>query len=665
MISKAIKSVKLKLIILISLFLCRYKWRILNVPKFKNPLVSIIIPVYNKFEYTYRCISSIIKSEENISYEIIIANDNSDDETKIIDKYIKNIIVINNQVKYNYLINCNRASKIAKGKYILFLNNDTKVLKDWLSSLVKLIQNDEKIGMVGSKFIYSNRKLQEAGGIVFNNGQCINYGNGDNPDYPQYNYVKEVDYISGASIMIKKDIWENLGGFDERFSPAYYEDTDFSFKLRSNGYKVLYQPKSVVLHYEGISNGKYLNTGIKKYQEINKIKFIEKWKNELINQQDTMNTFLAKDRVFNNNRILIIDHKVPNFDKDAGGRCTYMYLNLFKEIGFQVTFIGNDFKKYEPYTSILQQNGIEILYGKIFEKTIKEWLKTYLKYYKYVYLQRAEVTITYLDYILKYFSGKIIYFGHDLNYIRLQRQYNITKNINNLINSNRLEKIENYIISKANIVHVVGNYEENLIREKFKNKIVRNIPIYIFENEIKNVEKDFYQRKNIIFVGGFSHQPNEDGVLWFAKEIYPKIYNTYPEIIWYIVGSNVNDQIKNLESKNIKILGYLSDEKLKELYNECRIAIAPLRFGAGIKGKIIEAAYNQIPMVTTSIGAEGLNNATEAFIVEDDPLKFSDIICKLYTDFAKLKIMSDSGKIFIEKFFSKKKAKEIIMMDIN
>ena len=165
--------------------------------------------------------------------------------------------------------------------------------------------------------------------------------------------------------MIKKDIWENLGGFDERFSPAYYEDTDFSFKLRSNGYKVLYQPKSVVLHYEGISNGKYLNTGIKKYQEINKIKFIEKWKNELINQQDTMNTFLAKDRVFNNNRILIIDHKVPNFDKGAGGRCTYMYINLFKEIGFQVTFIGNDFKKYEPYTSILQQNGIEILYGKI------------------------------------------------------------------------------------------------------------------------------------------------------------------------------------------------------------------------------------------------------------------------------------------------------------
>ena len=650
--------------ILISLFLFRYKWRILVVPEFKNPLVSIIIPVYNKFDYTYRCISSIIKSESNISYEIIIANDMSKDETKIIDKYIKNIIVINNKEKYNYLINCNKASKLAKGKYILFLNNDTKVLKDWLISLLKLIQKNEKIGMVGSKLIYPNGKLQEAGGIVFNNGQCSNYGNGDNQEYPEYNYVKEVDYISGASIMIKKDIWEIVKGFDERFSPAYYEDTDISFKLRKNGYLVLYQPKSVVIHYEGISNGKNLNSGIKKYQEINKIKFIEKWKNELINQKDTKNTFSARDRCFNKNRILVIDQKVPNFDKDAGGRCTYMYLNLFKEIGLQVTFFGNDFKKYEPYTNILQQNGIEVLYGKVFKKNHLDWLKNNLKYYKYVYFQRPEVTIKYIDYIMKFFDGKIIYFTHDLNYVRFQRQYNLTKNINHLENSHRLEKMENYIISKADVVHVVGNYEERIISEKFANKIIRNIPIYIYENEITNVQKDFSMRKNIIFVGGFSHAPNEDAVLWFSKEIYPKIYKTYPEIIWYIVGSKVSEKIKCLESENIKILGYISDEKLKKLYNNCRIAIAPLRFGAGVKGKIIEAAYYQIPLVTTSIGIEGLDNSTNAFIIENDPLKLSELICDLYVDYTKLKIMSDSGKIFIEKYFSKKKAKEVIMMDI-
>ena len=365
MLLKLIKFKKVKLLILISLFLCSYKWRILVVPKFEKPLVSIIIPVYNKFYFTYHCISSIIRTESNIPYEIIIANDMSNDKTKIIDKYIKNIIVVNNNIKYNYLINCNIASKFSKGKYILFLNNDTKVTKDWLISLLTLIRTHENIGMVGSKLVYPNGKLQEAGGIVFNTGQCSNYGNKDNPNFPQYNYVKEVDYISGASIMVKKEVWDKLGGFDERFSPAYYEDTDFAFKLRKNGYKVLYQPRSIVIHYEGVSNGKDLKSGIKKYQVINKLKFIEKWKNELKNQKDIMNTFLARDRGFNKNRILVIDQKIPNFDKDAGGRCTFMYLNLLKEIGLQVTFFGNDFKKYEPYTGILQQNGIEILYGSI------------------------------------------------------------------------------------------------------------------------------------------------------------------------------------------------------------------------------------------------------------------------------------------------------------
>ena len=163
---------------------------------------------------------------------------------------------------------------------------------------------------------------------------------------------------------------------------------------------------------------------------------------------------------------------------------------------------------------------------------------------------------------------------------------------------------------------------------------------------------------------GSGHTPNIDGVLWFYNEVYPTIINKFPDIIWYIIGSNENDIIKRLESKNIKIQGYLSDEKLSLLYQKCRIAIAPLRFGAGVKGKIVEAAYNQIPIITTSIGAEGLDNTTDAFIAEDDPVKMSNIICELYTNFSKLKIMSDSGKQFIENFFSKNKAKEIIMKDI-
>lgn len=239
--------------------------------------------------------------------------------------------------------------------------------------------------MVGPKLIFPNGKLQEAGGIVWNNGECSNYGSGNNLDMPEYNYAKEVDYISSASILIRKSIWERIGGFDKRFIPAYYEDTDFAFELRRFGYKVIFLPKSVVEHYRGISNGRNLSFGIKKYQIINKKKFIKKWKNELKYQKEKGNTFQARDRGYN--RIFVIDENVPKMNKNAGSRCTFIYLNIFKKIGLQVTFLPDNFQKIEPYTTILQQKGIEVLYGKWYKKNIKNWLKTNLKYFKYVYFK--------------------------------------------------------------------------------------------------------------------------------------------------------------------------------------------------------------------------------------------------------------------------------------
>ena len=645
------------LLILINIILIK-KNILLKLPYFDKPLVSIIIPVHNKFRYTYNCIFSILEAEPIIPYEIIIGNDMSKDRTRIIEKYITNIIVHNNNGKYNFLMNCNEAAKLSKGKYILFLNNDTKVHKEWLITLVKLIESDENIGMVGSKLIYPNGILQEAGGIVWNNGECSNFGRGDNLDMPEYNYIKEVDYISGASILIRKSIWEKIGGFDKRYIPAYYEDTDLAFELRKHGYKVVYQPKSVVIHYEGISNGKDLSSGIKKFQLVNKKKFAEKWKNELKYQKEQGNTFLSRDRRYNK-RMLVINHIIPKFNKDAGNRCNFMYLNLFQEIGFQVTFISENLEKIEPYTTILQQKGIEVLYGDWYKNNLENWMKNNLKYFKYVYFQSPKTTQKYIDLIRHNFTGKIFYFAQDLHYIRLSTNDEESKK-----QSEIFRKFEMEIFSKVDIIHVAGNYEYQILRKKFKQKTIRHIPIFMYENQLTNVEKDFSKRKDLIFVGEFLYSPNIDAVLWFSKHIYPKIVERFPDIIWHIVGSNITVEIEKLQSRNIKIEGSLSDEDLYSLYQKCRIAVIPLRFGAGVKGKIIEAAYNQIPIVTTSIGGEGLDNSIGTFIIEDDAERMSKIISELYVNYSKLKKMSDLGKKFIEAYFSITKAKEELLKDM-
>lgn len=200
----------LKVIFIISLVFYGKQVDKLIAPLFECPLVSIIIPVHNKFRYTYHLLNSILNINITIPYEIIIADDMSNDETKIIEQYTKNIVILHNDKKYNFLLNCNKASKFAKGKYILFLNNDSKVYNGWLNSLVKLIESNDKIGMVGSKLIFPDGRLQEAGGIVFNDGKCSNFGRYDYSDKPEYNYVKEVDlYFRGININPKINMGKN------------------------------------------------------------------------------------------------------------------------------------------------------------------------------------------------------------------------------------------------------------------------------------------------------------------------------------------------------------------------------------------------------------------------------------------------------------------------
>ena len=635
--------------------------------KQKRPKVSIVIPVYNQFDYTYNCLKSILKNSGTITYEIIIANDCSTDLTTRITEVVKNIKVITNPTNLRFLKNCNNAAKYAKGNYILFLNNDTQVQPNWLEPLVELIERDNTIGMVGSKLVYADGRLQEAGGILWKDGSAWNYGNKKSPEAPEFNYVKEADYISGAAIMIRTSLWKEIGGFDETFAPAYYEDTDLAFEVRKHGYKVMYQPLSVVVHFEGVSNGTDISSGQKAYQQINAQKFFEKWK-EVLQKEHYPNgqeVFKAKDRSRNKKHILVIDHYVPMHDKDAGNKCSFMYISLFVKLGYKVTFIGDNYFKHEPYATELNQLGVEILYGNYYYLNWKEWLKENAYNFDYVYMQRPHISEKYIDLLKEYSKAKIIYFGHDLHYLREYRQYQLEKDPIMLKSSNEWKKKEFALFSKADIVYVVGSYEQQILQKEFPNKLIRNIPLYIYESLKENVNTKFQTRKDILFVGGFGHSPNRDAVLWFAQKVFPKVLKKYPDMKWYIVGSNPTEDILALKSDNIIVKGFVSDEELAQLYSECRMAVVPLRVGAGVKGKVVEAVYHRIPLLTTPIGAEGLSTEEHAFIVSECNAGMANIINNLYESYYDLEKLSNNCKAFIENHFTIEIAERIVREDFS
>jgi len=641
-------------------------FEILSFPYFEFPKVSIIIPVYNQWNYTYACLNSILKNTRGVSYEVIIADDMSSDNTIYADQWIKNIHVVRDGQNRGFLLNCNNAAQYGRGEYLFFLNNDTQVQEDWLTSLVQLLDQDPTIGMTGSKLIYPDGRQQEAGGIIWKDASGWNYGRLDDPEKPEYNYVKEVDYISGAAIMIRTSLWKQIGGFDERYVPAYYEDSDLAFEVRKHGFKVVFQPRSVVVHFEGISHGTDTGSGVKSYQVENQRKFELKWK-EILNSRHFPNAehvFYARDRSKEQKTLLVVDHYVPHYDKDAGGRSVYQYLKLYRSMGLHVIFIGDNYYRHEPYTTELQQLGIEVLYGNWYVNSIEDWIKRNGCYIDYVYLNRPHIAIKYIDWVKQYTKARIIYFGHDLHYVREQRNYEIEKNPELLKSAERWRKLEYELFEKADLIHVVGTYEQEIIRRQFPEKKVSNIPLFMVdEGGLAKECRTFEERDHFLFVGGFSHKPNIDAMLWFVNHVFPIITEVLPDAKLTIAGSNPPSAITDLANSNIKVTGYISDEALQELYNHSRVIVAPLRYGAGVKGKVIEALINKVPIVTTSIGAEGLVEAANIMAIADNAAEFAQNAIRLYTDENEwMKISNRSGP-YLNQYFSKGAASRIIQED--
>jgi GT2 family glycosyltransferase len=247
--------------------------------------VSIIIPVYNKWELTRACITSVLQTcaGAGVRFEVILADDSSTDETVRAAELFPGLRIARTPGNLGFLRNCNHAARLARGRYLLLLNNDTVVLPGWLEALFLSMESDPTIGIAGSKLLYPDMVIQEAGGAIFRDGGARNVGRGQDRDNPLFNLARDVDYISGASILVRADFWNELGGFDERFKTAYYEDTDLAMSARAKGLIVWYEPKSEVVHFEHQSyQDQQKGAASSDLMQHNSVLFLDKWKDVLL-----------------------------------------------------------------------------------------------------------------------------------------------------------------------------------------------------------------------------------------------------------------------------------------------------------------------------------------------------------------------------------------------
>lgn len=592
-----------------------------------TPVVSIIVPVFNQSHYTFNCLNSL-RSIQSIEYEIIVVDDASTDNTQKVLENISGIKVITNDNNSGFIRSCNRGAAEAKGKFICFLNNDTKVFPNWLESLLEIMNNDLNVGAVGSKLIYPDGRLQEAGGIIWKDASGCNFGRLEDPTSPEYNYVREVDYCSGASLLVRRELFRSISGFSEEFLPAYYEDTDLCFTIRSLGYKVMYQPRSQVIHFEGISSGKDITSGVKKYQITNAIKFEIKWRETLKEYlpQSTKNKDGAR-RYFTSPTILIIDSYVPLYDKESGSYRIYNIIKIFKNLGYSIIFLPDNGLHQEPYVSELQAMGVEVIYSTEEMPEMRSHLLERLSIIDIAWVCRPELCDKYFGLLEQNPKIKIIYDTIDLHFVRLKREKELLgEDSRPPISWQDFQKQELRLAKLAHETIVVTSTEKDVL-SSFG---ISNISV------ISNVHEaytgslpEFNERKDLLFIGGYDHTPNVDAAIWLCKSIMPLIWQQCPEIHLTLLGSNPPVQVKNLQNGQVTVTGYISD--VEQYFLNHRVFVAPLRYGAGMKGKIGQSLSYGLPVVTTSIGAEGFNLTKGLDImIADSPESFVESILRLY-----------------------------------
>ncbi|GHC08662.1 glycosyltransferase [Thermomonas carbonis] len=627
------------------------------VPTSPMPRASIIIPVYGAFPHTLACLRAIAAHPPTVAFEVIVVDDASPDDSLTQLRAIDGIRVHARASNGGFIAACNDGAVLARGELLVFLNNDTVPQPGWLDALLDTFEAQSDAGLVGAKLVYPDGRLQEAGGVVFADGSGWNYGRFEDPGDSRFNYLRDADYVSGAAIAIPRDLFARLGGFDARYAPAYYEDTDLAFKVRAAGLRVLYQPAAVVVHDEGTTSGTDINAGPKAAQVRNQATFTDTWRDALASQLPAGSIPTPALLHRRQRQVLVIDALTPQPDRDSGSLRLVNLMRLLMQEGAHVVFVPANRSADGAYTQALQALGVECWHAPSMAR-FPAWLREHGQRFDVAMVSRHYIASEMLPLLRKHAPQATLLFDTvDLHYLRERRAAELTGDATALRAAMRTRDLELALIRDAHATLVVSEVERELLAIDAPGTDVR---------VLSNLHREavpgpaWSQREGLMFVGGFRHPPNVDAVQWFARGVFPLIRAARPALEFHCVGGDVPGEIARLaELPGVRIHGHVPD--LQPLLDAVRVSIAPLRYGAGVKGKVNQAMAHGLPVVATTCAVEGMHlRDGEDVLVADDAAGFAEAVLRLHDDDALWSRLAANGRANVAAHFSLDAARDVV-----
>jgi len=613
-----------------------------------EPRVSVIIPVHGKLAYTVTCLRALMQCASAAAVETLVVDDASPDHSARVLADVPGLRLLVNRRNLGFVESCNAGAAAARGEFLLFLNNDTQVTPGWLDALLQCFVERADCGIAGSRLVYPDGRLQEAGALVFADGSCWTTGRFEPRDDPAFRYRREVDYVSGAALMIRKETFERVGGFDTHYAPAYYEDVDLGFAVRRLGLHVYYEPASTVVHCEGISAGTDLDRGMKQYQRPNQAKFVAKWQAELAAQPKVGTPLERAIRWRRRGRVLVVDAMTPEPTRDSGSVRMCALLELLDRQDWSTALLPDDGHASPQAIAALGALGCETLCRPT-APDLPRWLRRHGRELHAVILSRHTVAGQYLELVRRHApQARLIFDTVDLHFLREARAAKLTSSASLARHAELSRRSELALIRQADVTFVVSPHEKTLLAE-----LVPQARVEVLSNihEVHGCRQPHAPRRDLVFIGGYGHPPNSDAMQWLAREIVPALRRAMPDIQLHVLGDVPDARQRELAVPGLQYHGRVAE--LTPWLDACLAALAPLRFGAGVKGKINTAMSYGVPVIATTIAVEGMQLTDEVdVLVADDAAAFVHAVQRLQDDETLWKRLSGNALENVRRHFS-------------
>jgi GT2 family glycosyltransferase/glycosyltransferase involved in cell wall biosynthesis len=609
----------------------------LLLPDQPTPEVSIILVLYNQPHLTLACLRSIQACSSEATLELVIVDNASDLETKQLLNRCEGARVLFNDDNLGFLRACNQAAAIARGKNLLFLNNDATLLPGSIQAALDTLHSAADVGAVGAKILLLDGSLQESGSIVWSDGSCAGYGRGDPPNAPQHMFRRNVDFCSGAFLLTARDRFLEGGGFDEAYAPAYYEEVDYCMRLAQQGLRTVYEPRCAILHYEFASSAK-ASEAIS-FQIENRRVFVERWHATLTNQlapgADSM--LLARSSDHAATRVLFIDDRVPHPGLGQGFPRANSMVRVLNDMGAKLTFYPIDpIEETWPLIYADLPRTVEVMIGHGREG-LDQFFAQRAGYYDLIIVSRPHNAGFVREALAKLpdaVRGALIAYDAEALFAIREILKKQVLNASQMRPDEQTDLIrrELQIADFANVVLAVSEAE----RQHFLDGGIHDVRVlgHMLEPDLEPARTPFVERKNLLFVGAITSDdaPNTDAILWFVEHVWPILRSRLgAEVQLQIAGILGSARISALAQEGVELLGFVDD--LRPLYAKTRVFIAPHRYAGGIPYKVHEAAQHGLPALVSSLIATQLgweNNGAAIVAATNNAADCANACAELY-----------------------------------